>query len=327
LPDGSTGVQSDWITKQKLAFLDLRNPAKPGVSELALSLPGAGSGPVDSASLVADGKSSTGFYIAYRIRTGSSQDPESKETLYQYASFAQRWQRTNGAWQTEPAVNIPGALARTWAGGSGERLFLTRDDLYTSRKVDSYWQWFDTVTLKLLRQVETGGKLAAEVLDVRKFEDSSPRSMVYDGNRMYIVSGNSYAYYYGGYPTTGVAVDSAASGSGGTGGTADPATPTDTSDHLAIVDMSQGTLALAYDQPTGLSGLELMGTQQNRLFVNLQGDGILVVDVANAAAPKAQSFQRILGWPSGIEFVGGSAYLPAYNYGTYRIDLSAPGNL
>jgi hypothetical protein len=173
------------------------------------------------------------------------------------------------------------------------------------------------------------GKPSAERLDTRSFEDTSPRSMVYDGDRIYIVSGNSYDYYYGAYPTTagGTAVDSAsASGSGGAGGTADTAAPADTSDHLAIVDMSQGTLALTYDLPTELSGLELMGVYQNKLFVNLQGDGILVVDVASASAPKGQSFHRILGWPSGIEFAGTSAYLPAYNYGTYRIDLAAPGN-
>ena len=70
-----------------------------------------------------------------------------------------------------------------------------------------------------------------------------------------------------------------------------------------------------------------MAVQQNKLFINLQGDGILVVDVANAAAPKGVSFYRTLGWASGIEFAGNTAYVPANYYGTYRLDLSAPGNL
>jgi hypothetical protein len=151
--------------------------------------------------------------------------------------------------------------------------------------------------------------------------------MVYDGERIYIASGNSYYYGYTGVGG-GVAVDTApAPGAGGTADIPIPAAPVDTSDHLAIVDMAQGKLALAYDQPTGLTDLELMGVYENKLYVNLQGDGILVVDVANPVAPKGQSFYRILGWPSGIEFAGGSAYLPAWNYGTYRIDLTAPGNL
>jgi hypothetical protein len=91
--------------------------------------------------------------------------------------------------------------------------------------------------------------------------------------------------------------------------------------------MSQGKLTLTYDQPTELTNLDLMGAQQDKLFVNLQGDGILVVDVTSAAAPKGLSFYRTLGWASGIEFAGTSAYVPADYYGTYRLDLNAPGNL
>jgi hypothetical protein len=101
----------------------------------------------------------------------------------------------------------------------------------------------------------------------------------------------------------------------------------DTSDRLSIIDTSSGALASAYEQPTGLTSLDLMGVQQNKLFVNLQGDGILVVDVAEAAAPAAVSFYRTLGWASGIEFAGTSVYVPADYYGTYRFDLDAPGNL
>lgn len=111
------------------------------------------------------------------------------------------------------------------------------------------------------------------------------------------------------------------------GAFADTGAVADTSDRLAIIDMAQGLLTLTYDQPTGLSGLDLMGTSGNKLFVNLQGDGILLVDVANPAAPVAQSFYRTLGWASGIELAGTTAYVPAYYYGTYRLALDGPGNL
>ena len=40
-----------------------------------------------------------------------------------------------------------------------------------------------------------------------------------------------------------------------------------------------------------------------------------------------EAFSRTLGSPSGIEFAGTSAYVPADYYGTYHLDLSAPGNL
>ena len=61
--------------------------------------------------------------------------------------------------------------------------------------------------------------------------------------------------------------------------------------------------------------------------MNLQGDGILVVDVTSSSSPKGVSFSRTLGWASGIEFAGTSAYVPADYYGTYHIDMNAPGNL
>jgi hypothetical protein len=332
LPDGSYAEEYEYKATYRLAFLDLRNPARPSVSDVALALPGASLGSLVSASLVADAASPASLYITYRVQTGATLDAQSRERIYSYASFAQRWQRSNGAWQSDSAVNIPGDLVRAWAGAGGERLFLTRDDVYSSKQYTSeqtgtYWQWFDTVTLNLLRQATANGKPAAQLLDTRAFPDSMPHSMVFDGDRIYIAAGSPYTYGY--YPAAvggGVAVDTAA----GAGGTADipiPAAPVDTSDHLAIVDMAQGKLALAYDLPTGLANLEPMGVHENKLFANLPGDGILVIDVANPAAPKGQSFYRILGWPSGIEFAGGNAYLPAWNYGTYRIDLTAPGNL
>ena len=68
LPDGGTTTQYDSIYKQNLAFLDLRNPANPSVSEVELALPGSGTGPVDSANLVTDGMTSSGLYITYRVR-------------------------------------------------------------------------------------------------------------------------------------------------------------------------------------------------------------------------------------------------------------------
>jgi len=335
--DGGTTTAYSYVYTQNLAFLDLRNPAKPAISEVALSLPGATQGTVDSANLVADAMAPSGLYISYRTLLGSTVDDQTKATLYQYANYAQRWDRRNGAWHTEDAINIPGSLTRTWGSANGERLLLTRDDVYITKQVDTYWQWVDNVSLNLLRAVVVNGKSGAERLDARTFGDVSPRSMVYDGDRIYMTISNSpyyYGYYSGiGLAVPGIATDSsgggASSGSSGTGGasggTTDPAP--DLSDHLAIIDMSERKLAMAYDQPTELYNLDLMGVQQNKLFVKLEGDGILVVDVASASAPKGVSFYRTLGYASGIEFAGTSAYVPADYYGTYHLDLSAPGNL
>jgi hypothetical protein len=336
LPDGTT-TTTYGTPKFQLAFLDLRDPSRPTVSKRDLALPAPAGALVDSASLVADGTSPSGFYVSYRALIGSSQaviqvddqGSQTTQTVYNYASYVQRWERSGGNWRNEAAINVPGSLARVWAGAAGDRLFLTRDDVYESKIVDTYRSWYDNVTLNLLRQVAVGDKLGAQRLDERVMTDLSPRAMVYDGDRIYMSAGNAN---YGIYPmgVVGVGVAGTAAGAGGAAGDsgdAGTATPVDTSDRLTILDMSQGKLAIAYDQPTELYNVDLMGVQQNKLFLNLQGDGILVVDVTDTAAPKGVSFNRTLGWPYGIEFAGTSAYLPAYNYGTYRLDLAAPGNL
>ncbi len=339
LADGGTQTQYSWVAKQNLAFLDLRNPAQPTVSETALALPGAGTNGVSSASLVADDASAIGFYITYRVQIGSSVDPTTQIPLYQYANYAQRWQRTGGTWVTDPAINIPGTLVRSWAGSDGLRRFLTRDDQYTSRQTNGYWQWLDTVTLNLLRVQDIGGAPGALLLDSAAFSDMTPKALSYDGDHIYMVLSDTpyyYGYYLNGPVATvgapvavngGVATGVATSGAGGSGTTDTAGATADTSDRLVVLDTSQDSLTTVYDQPTELSNLDLMGVEQNKLFVNLQGDGILVVDVSNPAAPQGVCFYRTLGWASGIEFAGTTAYVPASNYGVYRLDLTAPGNL
>jgi hypothetical protein len=326
LSGGGTTTQYVPSYKQDLAFLDLRDPAHPQASEISLHLPGAGAGQAESASLVADSMASDGFYITYRVQLGSTQDPTTQQTLYSYANYAQRWQRAGGAWTSENAVNVPGALVRTWGNGSGERFFLTRDDTFTSQQIESGgWQWIDNVALNLLQSVTSAGQTRALRLNTRTFAAMTPKALAYDGDRIYMVVSDS-PYYWGGVVDVGVAPGGTAPG-GGSGGDGTGTFAEDTSDRLAIIDTAQGTLASTYEQATELTNLDLMGVQQNKLFVNLQGDGILVVDVADASAPKALSFYRTLGWASGIEFAGSSAYVPANYYGTYWFDLNAAGNL
>lgn len=318
--------------KQSLALLDLRDPAHPQVSETALSLPGVGGKSAEAASVVADSMASDGFYISYRVQIGQTVDETTKATLYSYANFAQRWQRKDGAWKSESAINIPGPLVRTWGNARGQRLLLTRDDVYSSKAVEGGgWQWIDTVTLNLLEAAASNGGTRALRLDARAFTDTTPKSLVYDGERIYMVLSNMPYYWGNGGGAISVPAGAARTGGAVQGGSeADDTgagTAVDTSDRLSIIDTAQGKLGSIYEQSTLLTNVDLMAAQQNRLFVNLQGDGILVVDVTNGAAPKAVSFYRTLGWASGFELAGTSAYVPAGSYGTYRLDLSAAGNL
>jgi hypothetical protein len=316
LPGGGTTTDYAPIYRQSLAFLDLRDPAHPVATETPLALPVGQGSQAESAGLVGDGMASDSFFVTYRVQVGSRQDQVTQGMLYSYANYAQRWQRKSGAWAVESAVNVPGPLVRTWGGAGGQRLFLTRDDLYSSRPLgDGGWQWIDTVTLNLLKAETGAGKSRAARLATRSFADMTPRALAYDGDRIYAVLSNT-AYYLG-YPVVGA----------GAGDVRGAPADADISDRLAIIDASNNTLASSYEQPTLLTDLDLMGVEHNKLFVNLQGDGILVVDVADALAPRAVSFYRTLGWASGIEFAGASAYVPADYYGTYRLDVSAAGNL
>ncbi len=324
---------NEYVTtyKQNLAFLDLRDPEHPQASEIPLALPGVAGRLAESASLVVDGMAKDAFYISYRVQIGETVDEVTKATLYSYANYAQRWQRKGGVWASESAVNIPGSLVRTWGNASAQRLFLTRDDVYSSSPIDGGgWQWNDTVTLNLLEAVASDGNTRAVRLDARAFVDTTPRSLVYEGDRVYMVLSNASNYwgYVGGDVPVGTSTGGAVRGGSAASDTgADTQPAVDTSDRLTIIDTSQGKLASSYELPTLLTNVELMAAQQNKLFVNLQGDGILVIDVTSAEYPEAMSFYRTLGWASGIELAGTSAYVPADYYGTYRLDLSAAGNL
>jgi hypothetical protein len=87
---------------------------------------------------------------------------------------------------------------------------------------------------------------------------------------------------------------------------------------------------------------QLMGTHQGKLFVNVMGsggynyydkgavaggDGILVLDVTNAAAPKGVRFLRTLGYASHIEFFDDDVYVAAGHFGLSHMNLSEAPSL
>jgi len=107
-----------------------------------------------------------------------------------------------------------------------------------------------------------------------------------------------------------------------------------------IFDLAANKLALAYDKPTRMYNVQLMGTHQGKLFVNLAGsgspyyydgyygygggDGILVVDVSAPAAPRGVTFLRTLGFATHIEFFGDDVYVASGYFGLSHLSLTAP---
>jgi hypothetical protein len=167
----------------------------------------------------------------------------------------------------------------------------------------------------LLREIVAGGKPAAELLDDRVFENLSLAGLVAEGDKVFVNSRRNN-YYYG---RGGVAVSS--------DGVAAPQKPEDVSDRLMVFDLSGKKLNQVYDAPTRMQNIQLMGVNGGRLFANLQGDGILILDVRNPAKPAGLHFARTLGYATHIEFAGDDAYVASGYFGITHIDLAAKASL
>lgn len=322
---GLVSVNQDWSYQYNgdyssgqyithLVFLDLSNPAAPTYKDVELGR----SRDWGSYGLVADPVMPDGFYLTHRIGDGTSSHDGQIFTRFKY--YAQRWDRAGQTWLPGADINLPGPLVRTWAPSKDVRLFLTQDSTYRYIPLaNGGSEYHSDIRLNLLSQVSKAGKPAAALLASKVFSDAYLTSMVQEGNNLYLTVQPSNYYYGYGY-SDGVGASTA-----GTGTT----TPSreNTSTRLAIFDLSAQRLDSIYDQPTKANGLNIMGTQKGRLFLNLSGDGILVVDVSKPTAPVGVQFLRTLGWGSSLEASGDDIYVASGYFGVDHLSLSAPASM
>jgi len=300
----------------KLVYLDLTNADVPTASEIAL--PNDNSSNWNAYTLVGDPVDPTGFYLGLREQVGQRQGNDGY-TFTQYKYYAQRWNKSGGSFASAEKINIPGPLVRTWAPSAGNRHFMANDEQYlyiAPTAAGGYGYYGSETRLHLLRQVTVSGNPAAELLDTKVFSNLTLAGMTVKGDTMYVTGEPNYYAYYG----QGAVTDSA--GSSGSSGTSAPTWET-TSDRLMIFDLGGDRFASLYDQPTKAYNLQIMGANQNRLFLNLSGDGILAVDVSNPADPKGSKFLRTLGWGSTMEAVGDDLYVASGYFGIDHMSLSA----
>ena len=316
----------------KLVFLNLLNPDAPTVSESMLPE----NAEWGSFGLVPDPIKPDGFYITYRNKVGEQKTAEGF-VYARYRYYAQRWEPVLGTWQALHAVNTPGRLIRTWGNARGERMFLSQDHNYRVEKQGENTIYLADYRLSLLRRIDLGGRPAAELLDSRVLTNLYPAALLVEGDKLLMNGRPQQNYYWGGaVAEPGVAVS-------GTGSTQPLPSWETTSDRLMIFDMSQNRLTSTYDQPTRMYNVQLMGTHQGRLFVNLAGggrgyspwggygqsggDGILVIDIQNPAAPYGVKFLRTLGYATHIEFFGSDVYVASGHFGLFHMNLLAPSDL
>jgi hypothetical protein len=287
-----------------LLSLDLSNPDAPTLS--SQTIPGTSSTDYyanSASSLVADAVDPSGFYLTYRTKAGEITHDNTVFT--QYRNYAQRYQFTASAPVAAEVINLPGPLVNTWKGPAGTRMFLTREQVYTPTATTSgtytYYSYLSDTKLALLRQVSVGAQPAAELLDGRTFSGNSLSALVREGDTM-IVTGRPSNY------VTGASWEL-------------------TSDRFMVFDLSGNTLSLAYDQPTKAYYMRIMGIDKDRAFLNLQGDGIVVVDISKPAAPIGVSFLRTLGYATHLESFGDDVYVASGYFGLEHMSLLDPPNL
>ena len=320
--DGIVFSSQRWDSESRrsiayLTWLDLRDASAPKVSERQLE---------DSAALaylglVNDPVEPTSFWLVYRRQVG--QIRVEGDVFYRHRYFAQRWQ---GAESVRPleSVNLPGRLIRTWKHSSGERMFLTHDFRYDRRRRDEAYYWQPTFRLNLLRQIAGGESVVngdrsytgpvAELLDQRRFDNLNLRDLAIDGDRL-VVNAQRGGYYWG-WP-----VAEAVRSDGIGQSTLAMSESEDNSDRLYIFDLAARRFDQQYGESTGTYNVELMGTYQGQLFVNLPGDGVLAVDLSDASRPVGKRFLRTLGYARNIEFAQDTAYVSSGYFGVYQMPL------
>lgn len=246
-------------------------------------------------SYVYDEAAKTGTFFAVFARQGWTSSGCAGTSYVQNSLEA--WDITDGA--------KPVLLDRLDFGKPNESVRGTAFDL--SRKVLYAITYSADATLALLGQVSVDGAPAARLYDVKRLEGMLPSALVRDGSKLVIMA-QPHSYTY----------SSTSSG-----------TPSweETSDRLMIFDLSANRLDTAYDQPTKAYALRIMGVQKDRAFLNLEGDGIVVVDVAEPTAPIAVALLRTLGYATHLESFGNDVYVASGSFGIAHLSLLDPPNL
>jgi hypothetical protein len=307
----------------RLVFLDLSNADAPSVNQVGLPSSSTDWNPY---TLVGDPVDPTGFYLGLREAVGQRMGNDGY-AFTEYKYYAQRWNKSGSGFVAAEKINIPGPLVRTWAPVAGSRYFMTQDQQYVylpPTGTDSYGYYRPDTRLNLLREVGVDSQPAAELLDTKVFSNMYLEGLTVEGNTMYVTSQQGY-YGYGYYSVPAMGGDSAG-GSASSGGSSTPDWQT-TSDRLMIFDLSKDSFATLYDQPTKAYNLQIMGANQNRLFLNLSGDGILAIDVSNPAQPIGVKFLRTLGWASYLEAFGDDLYTASGYFGLDHMSLAAPADI
>lgn len=239
------------------------------------------------------------FYLVLRQRV----ENQDKSDLYTYRYYAQSWTLQNNVWTMGANINLPGRLMNAYQVGNKVK-FLTYDYDYIRREIQGstpekpMYQYQSIFRLHMLELLSTQ---QAELKDSTIFEDLTMRDLLFYDQRLYLIASRDWYYF--------VARSSASD--------------VERSDQFLIFDLSKGQFDKVFSATTLAQNLQLMGIYRNALFLNLMGEGVLVVDINLPSKPWLRYFQRTLGWLSSIVFADDVAFAASGHFGLYQLPLQS----
>lgn len=183
-----------------------------------------------------------------------------------------------------PDINIPGVLIEI--DGSTA---VTRDYL-----------WGQTIAESSLNTLEVNSQRAV-LKGFRRFEEQQVDQVMLDGVGNLLVSHRTARHV-------------------------NPANPLDYEDHdrslnLSVLDVDDSGLSLLSESEIG-DWASLRAAVNSRALFAVPG-GLLIVSLADATSPEAQSYYPIQGWPQSLSVEGDRLFVPAGPYGLYDLDINA----
>lgn len=281
--------QTTGKSERRLAFINLSNPDAPTQSHQSL--------PTDrfySSLIRLDDET---FYLPNRQASGTI--TRDGQTFTIYRDYAQVWNFKQGAWVAGNHINVPGRLIKAFTAGNQAKL-LSYDVSWLRKPVKQqngqvYYNYQTIFRLHLLHQAGSYAVLKASQV----FNSWNLKQLLLDGQHLYISTNRDWYYLQ-----------------------ENKISWSDQSDTLGIYDLSKDTFAKVFEAATRTTNTQLAGVQNKRLFINLPGEGLLVVDVSKPATPDGLHFERTLGWTSNLEISGDSAFVAAGHFGIYTLNLN-----
>lgn len=297
-PDGLVFLTSTWngsATVRKLVALRLG--ASVTVTERVL-------GAADDTTLLGltaeEGTRSFLLSTKQSIGTKSFEGQSFKTVKYGAQRFT--WYGTN-VYPTSGVVAVPGKIAKSFRS-QGKSMLVVHDKVFDLQKSGGFLESTRLSTVELGYGRSTVSAVAPQwAMDLRE--------LVLDGGRLYANLAERSTYGWGGpiLPWARGAIRMPMRTAG---------------NELRIFQVNASTLAERFAGELGLDSLSLMGARDGKLFVSLEGQGVLVADTYDAARPSARDFVRTLGYASSLEIAGTEAYVPAGHYGIYTVPMFGP---